>query len=692
MKNDNRKQEGYDAEFWDPVIKAAEGGDLKRFGRLLDDADKIPVKKDINEYDDEFWTPLMHAVEDGDMVRFEAFVSAGADVNKGDMESETYPITLAAEHGREEMFFRLVELGAKLNVDEYCCPTCDMWYGFRPADLFVYAASSGNVRIARYLRFMGVRPWSTTRSMHNAGRRVRELVPAEFMEKVFSKRELASKKADEGLFDILGWEAIRECGGIHWTHYSGYWPEAVNLPKEVRRDNDRRILTARACYALRLWELARRACVAKGIDADAQSKWTAFGKGLWRIRYSKDGRFDDWDLFVSTMREEMRRIADSGELVVHVGANKPLPGPVYGGKGAPEDYVIPDSPGKTVGDWSIEAIKGLEADYKDISFRWSEIWEAFSSLTDMQVAFLNADSMPDPTGADADFLDACERLDVQAMEDALSRGADVYAVSHGDSAAVKIADGVLWARDNDHPVPDAERLLLARRAFQCLLDHGGNLDFVGLGEESALHATVHGGDEFVGMLLELGADANAPCWFSNGGPIETALDHAHDDWNICAMKYIDYPKMIRSLCRAGAMCVIPQILDDKWCLEDVDSDDRAGAPEEHFPDGIAPRDRPLLQAVRRGYEFISILAARWGANPAMRDERGRSLVRIFVEDHAAFCPRRDRCSQDSMANYMLFLLNGLRVPVDRAEVEAIAESCRQRRYYECLAELERWQK
>ncbi len=46
----------------------------------------------------------------------------------------------------------------------------------------------------------------------------------------------------------------------------------------------------------------------------------------------------------------------------------------------------------------------------------------------------------------------------------------------------------------------------------------------------------------------------------------------------------------------------------------------------------------------------------------------------------------------SKADYMLFLLCGLRVPVDHAEVEAIAESCRQRGYDECLAELEMWRK
>ncbi len=192
----------YDADFWEPLIQAADAGDLKLFGRLLDDVGRIKIKEDVDKFDEHGWTPLMHAVEDGDAERFEKLIAAGANINVGDLESETYPITLAAEHGREEMFFRLVELDAKLDVDRYCCPTCGMWYGFRPADLFVYAAGAGSLRIAHYLRLMGVRPWSATRSWGHGKLTIRELLstPEEkvFMAKVFSGEELCDECKVEG--------------------------------------------------------------------------------------------------------------------------------------------------------------------------------------------------------------------------------------------------------------------------------------------------------------------------------------------------------------------------------------------------------------------------------------------------------------------------------------------------------------
>lgn len=153
-------------------------------------------QEETNDFDDDFWTPLMHAVEDGDMERFENLVAEGADVHLGNMEAEEWPIVIAAKNGREEMFFRLVELGAKLDVDEYCCPTCDMWYGFKQADLLCGAIESESTRIARYLRFMGVRPWSRTRSMVYGGQTVREFAKLHnkeaFLATVFSNSELAS--------------------------------------------------------------------------------------------------------------------------------------------------------------------------------------------------------------------------------------------------------------------------------------------------------------------------------------------------------------------------------------------------------------------------------------------------------------------------------------------------------------------
>ena len=188
-----------------PQFQGSMWRDLEHFGIIVTKYGKCGEREvnmsddtnPINDYDDDFWTPLMHAVEDGDMKRFEELLAEGAHVNMGNVEGETYPITLAAEYGRDEMFFRLVELGANMDVDEYCCPCCNMWYGFSPADLFVYAMESGSMRIARYLCSKGVRPWSHTRSMCSGGATVREVAKAhkkeDFLKSVFTEKELVQQ-------------------------------------------------------------------------------------------------------------------------------------------------------------------------------------------------------------------------------------------------------------------------------------------------------------------------------------------------------------------------------------------------------------------------------------------------------------------------------------------------------------------
>jgi len=162
-----------------------------------DDVNMSDDTNPINDYDDDFWTPLMHAVEDGDMKRFEELLAEGAHVNMGNLEAETYPITLAAEYGRDEMFFRLVELGAEIDIDQYCCPCCNMWFGFNPADLFVYAMEAESLGIARCLRSKGVRPWSHTRSLRSDGATVLEVAKVhnkeDFLKSVFTESELAQQ-------------------------------------------------------------------------------------------------------------------------------------------------------------------------------------------------------------------------------------------------------------------------------------------------------------------------------------------------------------------------------------------------------------------------------------------------------------------------------------------------------------------
>ena len=693
-----------DDKFWTELSRAGEVGDGKRFNELLDSVGKVQISM-VNEYDDDFWTPLMHAVEDGDMKRFEELIADGADVNIGNLETETYPITLAAEYGRDEIFFRLIELGASMDVDQYCCPCCDMWYGFNPADLFVLAMEAGSVKIARYLHFMGVRPWSKMRSLGSCGRTVMEVAAASgkmgFIKAIFTERELAQKgKREVNVYEWLGWERIRICQEVHYTHDSGFWPVAVKLPRQCELHNMTaeggsyigrlvRICTAKCYYAIRLWEEACKACVANGLDANTKTEWYNFSPGRFTIRYKgrSDGCGDCWDVYVSAMYDEMKRIADSRLLKIRTGRNAPAPSANSSTAGF-ADYVIPDCSATSAQGWTEDFFKEHPSCGDEISYDWSEICDAFVSLTGAQVAFLNSEKLPKLEGANAAFMKACEGLDVKGMEAALAAGADVFAIGNGESAAEMIADAVWFSKMGNSSIPAEKCLELGRRAFECLLAHGGDLDFAGYGSCTALYEAGHGFPELMKMLLDMGADPNAASFFWIGGHAAPPLDHVIADSFVLGDVNGVYAEMEDMLCKAGGICDCIPSLDSRQDLNEIDSDDLVGGEVEVFPDDMPQRDRCLIQAVRRGYGYCMALAVRWGADTALRDEQGRSLVRIFLEDYECYLTRHHTRPDEErtrfMAGFMRMLLHGFRVPLDCAERTAVEVVCRRRGYDECL--------
>ena len=659
-------------------------------------------KEEINEFDDAFWTPLMHAVEDGDMERFENLVAAGADVNLGNREAEEWPIVIAAENGREEMFFRLVELGAKLEVDEYCCPTCDMWYGFKKADLFCAATESGSTRIARYLCFMGVRPWSKTRSMVYGGQTVREFAKLHNKEAslatVFSNSELASNKEERNIFEWLGWDSIRLCRDVHNTHDSGYWPVAVCMPDDSdvshfgRRDKPEtewtlRVYEAKAYYAVRVWEEARRRCVEKGIDADGEAVWFNAAPTHRLIRYGHE-KWDSWYKFASAMFDEMERIADSGMIKIHLGQN-PMPCGMNASKQPLKDYVVPKIDGKGVHNWSESDLDALPTDGQAISFAWKEISACFLRLTAAQVSFLHAEQMARFADCDEALFEACSRLDVPAMEKAIANGANVFATNrYDDTVAEEVAEAIMSAEIDEDTEARGKELEKGRMAFRFLLEHGGDLDFAGYGAVCPIYGTGHGYPELTRILLELGAAPNTCSFFMPDEyyPV-SALEHLKTDRCIHGDEEGMFSRVERMLYRAGGMTYGIWALDDKQDNDMLDSEDRPGTPKEDFPKSMAMRDRKLIQAVRRGWEYNTQLAVRWGGDPAARDAQGRNLVRIFLEDYETYSPKEGASSQEFFTDFVLFLLNGIRVPVTDDEMSAIIAICKDKGYEDCLKEL-----
>lgn len=64
-----------------------------------------------------------------------------------------------------------------------------------------------------------------------------------------------------------------------------------------------------------------------------------------------------------------------------------------------------------------------------------------------------------------------------------------------------------------------------------------------------------------------------------------------------------------------------------------------------------------------------------------------NLHQIRIEDYETYSPKEGASSQEFFTDFVLFLLNGIRVPVTDDEMAAIIAICKDRGYEDCLKEL-----
>jgi len=677
---------------------------MEKCGKTIGRRDVMGTNADSdpNAVDGGLWTPLMHAIEDGDTERFERLLAAGADVNYMGTEAECSPIRTAAECGREDMFLRLVELGAVLEREEYCCPVCGMWHGFNKATLFEAAMGNGCKRICRYLHLMGTKaddkPRGSDEALVAAAKRLGQTAMLKELGMLRSVRRVPHWD------DLLSAEAMRKVVDVHATHDSGYWPVAVRLPGESIRwrftksdgtTGNVNIYTAKAYFAIRVWEEATKRLAARGIGPEGRIEWRSMSPSFRGVFAIQPGAWDEWWLalhdFGNAMVHggELQQVAESGDVSVRLGRHK---------RG-----IHPSRPGETVEDWVVsdKQLAAYRRDYqlappgeahgKPLVFPWKEIRGAYVRLSEPEVSFLHGKETGNATETDKLLFEACGRLDASGVERLLEEGANPNATEeYGQTAFMHAIDAIEGQRFFG---TEAQKGTLDQRAgslFGTLVAHGADPDVSGYCMGTALHEAGHGDPDSMRLLLDAGADPNAASWFALDEEFATPLGHVFEDYGIpdSPEEEAMYERMIRMLRRAGGMRHGVWQLEFKPDLDGMADGDPPGSPEEKFPEGMAERDRKLVQAARRGWEYNTRLAVRWGGDVAARDERGRSLVRIFLEDYPLYARDEEKATQYFMADFMLFLLRGLGVPVDADEMESIEESCRKRGWTECLEELE----
>jgi len=165
------------------------------------------------------------------------------------------------------------------------------------------------------------------------------------------------------------------------------------------------------------------------------------------------------------------------------------------------------------------------------SLAWDMVQKYFVELSEPELAFLNGEDFinREPSEFDRRLFEACDKLDVAAIKEALAAGANPNAFSERKWGSV-VGDRLYAALE--YPVTDVLFNWVCK-AVKILVDSGYDLDLSPYGEGTPLWTAGHTSARCVKFLLDMGANPNAVCWISStDGDMGTALDHV--SWDIAA--------------------------------------------------------------------------------------------------------------------------------------------------------------
>lgn len=275
----------------------------------------------------------------------------------------------------------------------------------------------------------------------------------------------------------------------------------------------------RAFYAKRVWEQARLQLQ----DLEAES--TAFeivpaSECFNTIRFINPIKNSE---YTKRFWATLESVANSKTISCYVGRMHTRPYPWDLAK-LEEELVIEDDVPYEPYRAHPEIVEGCEC----AGFSWDEIKDCFVELTEDELALLHGEQVLNrrPTEIDKELLVACDRLDIDGVRSALSKGGNPNAFSDGPWA-----EGALSIMINtySHKGDDANAVRLLE-AIKILLDAGCDIDLSPCGGTTALYEATMSDPSVVKFLLENGANPNTICWIDpQDCSMATALDSVAGD-------------------------------------------------------------------------------------------------------------------------------------------------------------------
>ena len=493
------------------------------------------------------------------------------------------------------------------------------------------------------------------------------------------------------LTDLLTWDQIWVCKDIHETRQSdSFSPIRVCVPDECSPEvgttaNGKSVRTSwyspKVRFAMELLQTARTA-VAQRTGWDPEKvEWIPASESFNTIRYLD---FDPED-YVKVVMSEMRHLANNGSVAVRSGWRS-LGMDKHPGRKDEEhfEFVLPGFRCSSSRPCCEDMMRPGAIEVRTFTFRWEEISSAFVILTPFQVAFLHDNQIHRHTAVDDELIHACGQLDETGIVSALEKGANIHALDEcGDSVCSELVGSfnLWWSERKDD---DAHNQGLAERLLKLLLDHGADIDLIGVCSETALNNSRLCASWMMELLLRRGANPNEASWIAPGDYPTTPIDDVCYEQSYCrmegyAMDDVSIPdsyRMERLLYLYGAGAVIDRNHGNYWMNRMFDGLDVNTACFAN----LSSFETKVVRAVQRLATCAVSAFMMNGATSTLKDALGRNLVRIAMEDSRITYEKTIRewpqAYHFDLTNFILFLIGYARIPMDDEDYRWLVVFCR----------------
>lgn len=327
--------------------------------------------------------------------------------------------------------------------------------------------------------------------------------------------------------DLYTWEQINKLTCIfRFNHHNGYVPIAVYALHEGctahysgKPDHYGWYGRRKAYYAKRVWEQTRM--LLRHMESSATAYEIVQASECFNtIRFSNKAKNAE---YTKLFWETLESVANSGTIKVFVGRLPKRPYP-WDPSESYEEIVIDDNDDYKPHQSHPEITECRECD----GLLWEDVKHYFVQLTEDELALLHGEQILNrqPTEIDKELLAACEKVDVEGIKVALSRGANPNAFSIGPWSEAAMP---LMISSYSHMEEDKNEPALFE-SIKLLLDAGYDINLSPCDNATALYESTLSDPSIVKFLLENGADPNTICWIdAQDYSTSTVLDSLSDD-------------------------------------------------------------------------------------------------------------------------------------------------------------------